>query len=160
MIPDISQRMKIKDVFYHPWVISYEKEFADQDNKRNSVDQRDRSKLDRSSIDDSHENSRSYKLKEFEIEFKKIKENENIQVNKQKVNPEVKSSKNSVNGDALEKIKENLNSHKKSSIKIAMDSSDFQLDSNEVGDNIFDKVLNQVMEKNKGPSKGRIYLLR
>jgi hypothetical protein len=147
--------MKIKDVFSHPWVLNFEKE-----NKAESLNNSESSKLNKSAVDKLNysENLGLKKMKELEMELKKIENMQNVSEEKNlkyQSGSEIKNVKNSKNDDSLEKIKDNLNYHKKNSIKQALDSSDFQLENFHKGDSLFDKVLTQVKERNQGQNKGK-----
>jgi serine/threonine protein kinase len=160
LTPEISSRMKIKDVFSHPWVVYFEKEILEKENTGNSFNNSENSKLNKSAVEKLNysENMGLKKLKELEMELKKIENIQNISVdknNKKQLGTELlKNSKNVNINNSIEKIKENLNYQKKNSIKQALDSSDFQLENIQRSDSLFDKVLTQVKERNKGMSKG------
>ena len=139
--------MKIKDIFTHSWVVSFEKELIEKE-KTDSLELPD--KFNKSSNEKINFKEESQmKLKKDSQNISKIQiKDENLQISQEK--NKKGSFKGSQIEESREKIQESLNSHKKSSIQMAIDSSDFQLENLEKTDSLFDKVLTQVKERNKG----------
>ena len=127
-MPDKNSRIKIKDVFTHPWVVEFEKEIAF--NSKDSLDLSTPENL--SSISVNQNCNSSSKIP------RPYSRNDPNKLNKNQAGPKLDRD-----------LKPNLlySANKPSISTAADDLSPFY---EEQSDNLFDKVLIQVKEKNKG----------
>ena len=139
--PDIKSRIKVRDIFFHPWVIGFEKEYKEQIlNKANS---NFRISTDKGNVVEKIKNYNSNENKEniSKENYKSTEENSksHINISKEKINimRDLTYEKVEIIDKNFEKLNENLN--------------EFSLFDKNI--NLFDKVLNQVQEKNKSKKK-------
>jgi hypothetical protein len=132
--PDERQRIKSKDIFSHPWVKSF-----------------DRRQEEIKVID-----CQEFKLDLFKVsDEKKVIYKNNIDNNKNShtsTNYSAKNSSNRKDSKELEReiLNKTINQQKESLIQEALNSTnnEFSILNNQDDNNLFDKVLSQVIKKN------------
>lgn len=137
MNPDERARIKAKDIFNHPWVKSFEKSEVDVDRKF-SID------LIKASNENNKQQSSNVE------EFKNT--NSNTSTNYSYKNS---SNRKDSKDKEIENLNKTLNLQKESLIQEALNSTnnEFSILNKNQDNNLFDKVLSQVIKKN-----GTLYL--
>ena len=167
LTPDEKNRVKAKEIFSHPWVKTFEKKPYEE--VKISIDKDKEIKEEIKKIEpvlskpsNKHENKITDNLKNDKVIGSKKKD-----LKKDKSSPNVCTSKSDLrkHSDKIEKSADdpkeisrqlmikNINQQKENSIFEALNSSvqEFSLLNNiDKSDNLFDKVLTQVKERNKG----------
>ena len=145
---DINCRIKTKDIFTHPWVTDFENDYL----KNNKFESFNSNSVP---VVEAVSNKKEGIKQPFSLNNKKENTNSlNLENNLRDKSADCKKSskKNSVLEEHREKIQENLKSQKKYSLENALnntqDFSDFS--SLSKTESLFDKVLTQVTDKNKG----------
>ena len=132
--PDINHRIKVRDIFFHPWVTGFEKEYKDQilsqENNNNDADKANEIIKLNSSIEIKENMSKDF--------YKSTEENSKsyLEISKDKIN----IFKNTQN--------ENVEIKEKNSEKFSMDTKEYSDNAN-----FFDSVLCKVQGKNKKKKK-------
>lgn len=162
MTSEISSRLKVKDIFYHPWVISFDKnenkEIDINNLKSQEKEVNDLNKSDISGNNNNIVNKRSLDLQNF---LNKIKEqtveknaNPNANPNQSEIKPKYSNKSSNLLEENREKILENLNYQKLTSLQLAMNSTnELSYSEQDKTHSLFDKVLTQVKERNKDKRK-------
>jgi hypothetical protein len=144
LTPEISSRLKVKDIFYHPWVVSFDK----NENKEIEIKSQEVNDLNKSDI--SVNNKRSLDLQNF---LNKIKE-QTVEKNQSEIKPKYSNKSSNLMEENREKIIENLNYQKLTSLQFAMNSTnELSYSEQDKTNSLFDKVLTQVKERNKDKRK-------
>jgi len=129
LTPDINNRLKVKDIFYHPWVVSFEKEYKERKLKEISLKEQIYQ-----NIEVSNKNTSEIKEKAINKEKTEIEEKLNKEINKKIYLSKENNNNKQINGKNDFSIFESNNLNK---------------------DSLFDKVLSQVEEKNRSKKKKR-----
>jgi hypothetical protein len=144
LTPEISSRLKVKDIFSHPWVNSFDKNEI-KENERKSQDIIDLNKSDIATT-----NKRSQDLQNF---LNRIKE-QTIEKSQLEIKPKHSNKSGSLLEENREKIIENLNYQKLTSLQVAINSTnELSYIEQDKTHSLFDKVLTQVKERNKDKRK-------
>jgi hypothetical protein len=144
LTPEISSRLKVKDIFSHPWVNSFDKNEI-KENERKSQDIIDLNKSDIATT-----NKRSQDLQNF---LNRIKE-QTIEKSQLEIKPKHSNKSGSLLEENREKIIENLNYQKLTSLLVAINSTnELSYIEQDKTHSLFDKVLTQVKERNKDKRK-------
>ena len=153
LTPEISSRLKVKDIFSHPWVLSFESKNEEKEIEKPKEDVSEQF----SAINELMKGTnKAQPLKEIinRIREKSIDRKSSKEVfvkEKHSAKSEIKSG--SFHEENREKIKENLNNQKINSLHMAMNSTQDLSYYEEKSDSLFDKVLTQVKERNKDKRK-------
>ncbi len=156
---EISSRLKVKDIFHHPWVISFDKnENKEIDSNNIKSQEKEVCDLNKSDLSGNNNiaNKRSLDLQNFlnKIKEQTVEKNPNPNPNPSEIKPKYSNKSSNLLEENREKILENLNYQKLTSLQLAMNSTnELSYSEQDKTHSLFDKVLTQVKERNKDKRK-------
>jgi len=123
LTPDTKNRIKVRDIFYHPWVTSFEKEFKENKIKKMS---------EKLNTNYNNDNSQTKTYLSTEETVKKSFIKNEIQLISD-----------------LKKKEDVIQNGSNKNLKVGYSNLNINNFENKEDDGLFDKILNQVQDKNK-----------